>query len=76
MYENISGGVDNKITIALIRPHGTIRPAVTADATATGIVNALEAVRINAMKNSFHSKIKVKTSIANTLGRARGRAIL
>ncbi|MGD0330000.1 MAG: hypothetical protein ABSB40_06080 [Nitrososphaeria archaeon] len=64
------------MTIALTRPHGTIIPEVTADATATGIVNDLEAVRIYAMKNSFHTKIKVKASIASTLGIARGKATL
>ena len=68
-------GVTNMAPSADIWPHSSdlsvIKPAMT-----TGIVSALNEVRITANRNSFHARITENSVVATRPGPDRGRAIL
>src|SRR5919199_3449805 len=65
-------GVTNMVPSADIWPHSSdlsvIKPAMT-----TGIVSALNEVRITANRNSFHARIMENSVVATRPGPDRGR---
>src|SRR5436853_6380549 len=67
-------GVTNMAPSADIWPHSSdlsvIKPAMT-----TGIVSALNEVRIKANRNSFHARITENSGVANRTGTERGRGV-